>query len=146
MEKHIKTNKQTILFLCTHNAVRSQMAEGLMNGFFSHQFEAFSAGVEPTKVHPLAVQVMKELDIDISNQVSKHITVFQDRTFNYVISVCDNAREICPFFPGKQVLHQSFYDPSQVEGPEEEQLAVFRRVRDDIKTWLFTLVEEDKHQ
>jgi arsenate reductase len=114
------------------------MAEGLMNSYFGHQFEAFSAGVEPSKVHPLAVQVMKELDIDISDHESKNIKTFQERTFNYVISVCDHAREICPFFPGKQVLHQSFYDPSQVEGSEEEQLAVFRRVRDDIKRWLLT--------
>jgi arsenate reductase len=142
MEQPIKMNKKTILFLCTHNAARSQMAEGLMNSFLGTHFEAFSAGVESTQVHPYAIQVMKELDIDISDHQSKHINVFKDRSFDIVVTVCDHAQETCPFFPGKQVLHQSFYDPSQVEGSEEEQLAVFRRVRDDIKTWILTTFEE----
>jgi len=114
-----------------------------MNSYLGDRFEAVSAGVQPTTVHPLAVQVMKEIDVDISHHHSKHINEFQEQNFDYVITVCDNARETCPFFPGKQVIHQSFYDPSQVEGTKEEQLAVFRRVRDDIKHWLMQMFLEN---
>ena len=138
----IGKNRKTVLFLCTHNFARSQMAEGLTNSFFATRFEA----LEPSRVHPMTIQVMDELGIDISNQESKHINEFQGKTFDYVVTVCDHAQETCPYFPGKQVIHQSFYDPVQVEGTEEEQLAVFRRVRDNIKTWLFTIFEEDRNR
>ena len=125
-----------MLFLCTHNSARSQIAEGLLNTIFSDSYEAYSAGVEPTIVSPYAVEVMKELGIDISDHRSKSIEEFRGKTFDYVVTVCDNAKEICPFFPGKKVLHQSFSDPGDVDGSIEEILDNFRKIRDDIKKWV----------
>ena len=136
MVKSTKKKKKRVLFLCTHNSARSQMAEGLLNTLYHKTYEAYSAGVQPTQVNPYAIEVMKELGIDISNHSSKHINEFQDEHFDFVVTVCDNARETCPFFPGKIVLHQSFDDPSSFHGSIEESLAVFRQVRDQIKDWL----------
>jgi len=128
--------KKTVLFLCTHNSARSQMAEGLLNTLFKSKYEAFSAGTTPKEVSPYAIEVMKEIGIDISDSRSKSIEEFRDVTFDYVVTVCDNAKESCPFFPGKKILHKSFEDPASFNGSIEDTLAVFRKVRNDIKAWI----------
>ncbi len=128
--------KQSILFLCTHNSARSQIAEGLVNHFFKNDFEAFSAGITATKVNPCAVKVMEELGINIRDQYSKSIEDVRARKFDHVVTVCDNARESCPFFPGDNIIHKSFKDPAAVQGSEEEKLDAFRSVRDEIYAWL----------
>jgi arsenate reductase len=126
--------KTRVLFLCTHNSARSQMAEGLLRDLAGDQFEVMSAGTEATHVRPLAVRAMEEIGVDISSQESKTLDRYLDQPFAYVITVCDDANEACPFFPGAQSrLHWSFEDPSKAEGTEEERLAVFRRVRDGIR-------------
>jgi arsenate reductase len=128
------TEKTRVLFLCTHNSARSQMAEGLLRDLAGDRFEAFSAGTEATRVRPLAIRAMEEIDVDISSQESKTLDRYLDQSFDYVITVCDDANEACPFFSGAQSrLHWSFEDPSRAEGSEEERLEVFRRVRDGIK-------------
>lgn len=129
--------KKSILFICTHNSARSQIAEGLVNSCFGQDWIAYSAGIIPTRVNPYAIQVMQEIGINISNQRSKSIDMFRDRKFDIVVTVCDSAKEACPFFPGKTVLHKGFVDPASFEGSEEEKLAVFRKVRAEIKNWLF---------
>jgi arsenate reductase len=126
--------KSRVLFLCTHNSARSQMAEGLLRHLASDRFEAMSAGTEATRVRPLAIRAMYEIGIDISEQESKTLDRYLGEPFDYVITVCDDANEACPFFPGVQSrLHWSFEDPSKAEGSEEERLEAFRRVRDGIK-------------
>ncbi len=125
-----------VLFICTHNSARSQLAEGLVNALYSDRLKAFSAGTEKTRVNPLAVEVLREIGIDISHHTSKTIDVFKDRVFDVVVTVCDHARETCPFFPGKKVIHRGFEDPSLVEGSEIEKLTAFRRVRDEINRWI----------
>jgi len=126
--------KKRVLFLCTHNSARSQMAEGLLRHLGGEQFEAFSAGTEATAVRPLAIRVMQELDIDISGQQSKTLDRYLNDPFDEVITVCDAAAEVCPVFPGaKRRRHWSFPDPSRATGNEEEQLAVYRAVRDAIR-------------
>jgi arsenate reductase len=127
-------DKQRVLFLCTHNSARSQMAEGLLRALAGDRFEAFSAGTEATQVRPLAIRAMGELGIDISSQESKTLDRYLGEQFNAVITVCDAANEACPIFLGaKQRLHWSFPDPSQARGTEDEQLALYRAVRDDIR-------------
>jgi len=124
---------QRVLFLCTHNSARSQMAEGLLRAWGGERFEAHSAGVEATEVRPLAIRAMDELGIDVRGQASKRLDVYDGEEFDYAITVCDEAREACPFFPGAGTqLHWSFDDPSAATGTEDERLAVFRRVRDQI--------------
>src|SRR5689334_10736237 len=126
--------KQRILFLCTHNSARSQMAEGLLRALAGDRFEALSAGTEATYVRPLAIQAMAELGIDISGQQSKILDRYLNERLDKVITVCDTAAEACPVFPGAaQRLHWSFEDPSKATGSEDEQLAVYRRVRDGIR-------------
>src|SRR5829696_3888543 len=128
------TEKARVLFLCTHNSARSQMAEGLLRHLAGDRFEARSAGTEATHVRPLANRAMEEVGIDISGQESKTLERYLHEPFDYVITVCDDANEACPFFPGAQSrLHWSFEDPSKAEGSEEERLAVFRSVRDRIR-------------
>ena len=123
-----------VLFLCTHNSARSQMAEGLLRHLASEHFEVMSAGTEATHLRPLAVQAMDELGIDISAQESKTLERYLGEPFDYVITVCDDANEACPTFPGARWrLHWFFEDPSQASGTEEERLQVFRSVRDKIK-------------
>ena len=112
------------------------MAEGLVNHFFKNDFKAFSAGTIATKVNPCAVAVMKELGIDISEHYSKSVEEFREANFDHVVTVCDNARESCPFFPGDNVIHRSFSDPAAVHGSEQEKLDAFRKVRDEILSWL----------
>jgi arsenate reductase (thioredoxin) len=124
---------ERVLFLCTHNSARSQMAEGLLRAWAGDRFEVHSAGVEATGVRPLAIRAMDELGIDIRGQTSKRVDVYQGQEFDAAITVCDDAREACPFFPGAAVQrHWSFDDPSGATGSEEERLQVFRRVRDEI--------------
>jgi arsenate reductase len=126
--------KRRVLFLCTHNSARSQMAEGLLRGLAGDRFEAHSAGTEATLVRPLAIRAMAELDIDIKAQESKTLERYLGRPFDAVITVCDAANEACPIFPGAaRRLHWPLDDPSRATGGEEEQLAVYRRVRDEIR-------------
>jgi arsenate reductase len=129
--------KEKILFICTHNSARSHMAEGLVNAFYGDHLEAQSAGTEPSEVNPLAVRVMAEIGIDISGHHSKGVEDFLDQDFEYVVTVCDHANETCPFFPGgKERIHRGFQDPAAVGGSEDERLAIFRRVRDEIRHWI----------
>ena len=132
-------DRQKVLFLCTHNSARSQMAEGLLRHLGRESCEVFSAGTEKTRVRPQAIQVMAELGIDISQQQSKPLEQYLGQPFDYVITVCDAANEACPVFPGaKQRLHWSFEDPAAAVGSEEERLRVFRSVRDNIKEHIET--------
>jgi arsenate reductase (thioredoxin) len=128
------TMKARVLFLCTHNSARSQMAEGLLRHLAGDRFEAYSAGTEATYVRPLAIRAMDEIGVDISGQESKMLERYLGEPFDYVITVCDDANEACPFFPGaKNRLHWSLPDPSAAKGSEEERLAVFRSVRDRMR-------------
>lgn len=127
--------KRRVLFICTHNSARSQMAEGLLRHLGGERIEAFSAGTEATHVRPLAIKAMAELGIDISGQTSKTLQRYLHEPFDEVITVCDTAAETCPVFPGAaHRRHWSFPDPSKATGSEDEQLAVYRRVRDEIRT------------
>ena len=120
--------------MCTHNSARSQMAEGLLRQLAGNRFEAHSAGTEATHVRPLAVRAMDEVGVDISGQESKTLDRYLGEPFDYVVTVCDDANEACPVFPGaKNRRHWSLPDPSAAEGTEEERLAVFRSVRDGIR-------------
>jgi arsenate reductase len=132
---------KTILFLCTHNSARSQIAEGLVNANSPDRYQAFSAGTEPRGVHPLAIQVLKELGIDISKQYSKNVKDLISKKFDLVVTLCDQAKGTCPAFPGaKKVIHRSFADPSIVPGTSEEKLQAFRKTREEIKEWLKVLL------
>ncbi|MFW9830104.1 MAG: arsenate reductase ArsC, partial [Candidatus Thorarchaeota archaeon] len=129
--------RKKILIICTHNSARSQMAEGLINTLYNDKFEAYSAGTEVSEVRQQAVKVMKEIGIDISHHYSKHMKDFYGTKFDLAITVCDNAKKICPVFPGaKQNLHKAFPDPSAIKGTEEEKLTGFRKVRDQIHQWI----------
>ena len=129
--------KQRVLFMCIHNAARSQMAEGLFRHFYGDSFDAYSAGSEPKRVHPLAIKCMDEIGIDISNHRSKSLKEFEDHEFDYVITVCGNSYNACPFFlGGKKYFKQAFEDPSSIEGTEEEKFELFKRIRDELKFWL----------
>jgi arsenate reductase len=129
--------KKKVLFVCTHNSARSQMAEGLMNAFYGDHYIAFSAGTHPSAVNPYSIKVMDEIDIDISKQRSKSMGEFSGIKFDYVVTVCDNAREECAYFPGaKKHMHSSFDNPSEFTGTEKQILAGFRRVRDEIREWI----------
>ena len=134
--------KQRVLILCTGNSARSQMAEGLLRQMAGDEFESFSAGVAPTSVRREAIEVLAEIGIDISNQRSKSVDEFLGQEFDFVITVCDNANEQCPVFPGKtKRIHWSFADPAAVEGDHELRTAAFRTVRDQIAERLREFVE-----
>lgn len=129
--------KKKVLFICTHNSARSQMAEGLVNALFSDRLIAKSAGTTATKVHESAIYAMKERGIDISHHRSKNIHEFRDESFDYVVTVCDSAKEGCPFFPGaKKYFHEDFLDPASAKGTKHEIMNAFRSVRDQIKEWI----------
>jgi arsenate reductase len=129
--------KQRVLFLCTGNSARSQMAEGLLRHLAPERVEVFSAGTAPRGLNPLAVQVMTEIEIDIAHQRSKSVDEYVDKEFDYVITLCDEANEACPTFPfAKQRLHWSFKDPARVTGSNEKRLQAFRRIRDEIRAAL----------
>ena len=137
-------NKQRVLFICTHNSARSQMAEGLLRHYADDRFEVFSAGIDATAVRPEAVEVMAEVGIDISGQTAKALDPLLARSFDWVITVCDWARQACPVFPGaEQTAHWSFEDPEETVGTAE-RLAAFRGVRQEIarRVHQFMLVAE----
>lgn len=132
--------KERVLFICTHNSARSQMAEGWLRYLGGDRFEVHSAGTEATHVRPLAIRAMHEVGVDISAQTSKTLARYTSQPWDYVITVCDGANEVCPYFPGgKRRLHWPFPDPSQVGGTEAEQLAVYRQVRDSIRVRIVEL-------
>ncbi len=139
--------KKKVLFLCTHNSARSQMAEGLLRDLYGERYEARSAGVEATAVHPHAVSVMEEIGIDISGQRSKAASELDDIVFDVAVTVCDRAKQACPICSTDldlsttapkaiEVIHRSFEDPAAASGPVDEQLEAFRRARDEIKGWI----------
>jgi arsenate reductase len=131
--------KQRVLILCTGNSARSQMAEGLLRHDAGDRFEVFSAGVAPCTVRPEAIAVLGELGIDISEHRSKQVNEFAGQSFDYVLTVCDQAHETCPVFPGQtRMIHHSFVDPGAFPGSEQERLARFREVRDQIRQYLRT--------
>lgn len=127
------SDRKRVLILCTGNSARSQMAEGLLRHLAPDRFDVASAGVSPTQVRPEAISAMREIGIDISGHYSKSVDEFAGQEFDYVITVCDNANEQCPVFPGNtKRIHWSFDDPAKAGGDEEARLAIFRRVRDEI--------------
>ena len=129
--------KQKILFVCTGNSARSQMAEGFVNNLYKDKYEAYSAGTEPSKVNPLAIKVMNETGIDISNHRSKGTIEMLDKEFDLIVTVCDTAKQTCPVFPKMiKQIHKGFEDPAAVKGSEEQKLVIFRNVRDEIREWL----------
>ena len=131
--------KERVLILCTGNSARSQMAEGLLRHDAGERFEVESAGTKPGTVRPEAIAVMQEIGIDISSHRSKHVDEFADQRFDYVLTVCDNAKESCPIYPGQaNRFHKSFHDPASLGGSDEVRLALFRRVRDEIRAYLKT--------
>ena len=131
------SKKKKILILCTGNSARSQMAEGLLKHIRQNEFEVFSAGTKPSIVRPEAVKVLAEVGIDISKNRSKSVDEFTNQNIDYVLTVCDNAKESCPYFPAQtKLIHHSFADPAEVEGDEETRLSAFRRARDQIQDYL----------
>jgi arsenate reductase len=125
--------KPKVLFLCTGNSARSQMAEGLLRHYAGNDYEVLSAGTHPAEVNPLAIEVMEEIGVDISRQTSKNVSTFLGANIPYVVTVCDRAKESCPIFPGAfKILSWSFDDPAAIGGSKEERLAAFRRVRDEL--------------
>jgi arsenate reductase len=140
----MNARKRSVLFICTHNSARSQMAEGLLRALYGKYYETYSAGTQPSGVNPHAVKTMAEIGIDISTHRSKNVQEFLDMKIDYVVTVCDHAKEACPFFPGGgQYLHKGFKDPAESEGTEEEILSVFRLVRDEIRDWIHETFGEE---
>lgn len=131
------SDKERVLILCTGNSARSQMAEGLLREHHGDKFEVHSAGVDPSIVRPEAIDVMKEIGIDISGHTSKSADIFAGQEFDYIITVCDNAKEQCPYFPGSaKRIHRTFEDPASASGTYDDRAAAFRRVRDQISEYL----------
>ena len=129
--------KERVLFMCIHNAARSQMAEGLFRQLYGDDFDVYSAGSDPQKVDPLAIKCMGEIEIDISGHRSKSLKEFEGQEFDYVITVCGNPYNACPFFAGgKKYFKQPFEDPSAFDGTEKEKLELFKKIRDELKDWL----------
>jgi arsenate reductase (thioredoxin) len=124
-------DKKRVLFLCTGNSARSQMAEGLLRHLAGDSYDVFSAGTSPKGLHPRTIAVMNEIGIDVSQQRSKDVREFQTQTFDYVITVCDRAKQNCPIFPGAEPIHWGFDDPAEAQPLEQER--AFRRVRDEIQ-------------
>ncbi len=137
-------NKKKVLFLCTHNSARSQMAEGILRSLYGDKYEVFSAGSVPGRLNPNAIEVMKEIGIDISSHYSKNIMDFFEEDFDYVVTVCSGSGENCPFFPGgKKQIHKDFEDPSSFSGSQEEVRKKFREIRDQIKKWIEEIFNND---
>lgn len=131
-------NRQKVIFICTHNSARSQMAEGILKSLYGDRFEVYSAGTQPSRVNPYAIRAMGEIGIDISGQSSKALVKFEGTDFDYIITLCGDANEACAFLEagGRNRLHRGFPDPSGFRGKDEEILSRFRNVRDEIKTWI----------
>lgn len=139
--------KQRVLFLCTHNSCRSQMAEGLINHDLGERFEAFSAGTEKTRVKPLAAKVLEEISIDTSPLYSKTLEEFDGKLFDHVITLCGDADQKCPlFFCGLKRVHIGFDDPSRLSGSDEEVLHEYRRVRDEIRERISTYLTGESNE
>jgi arsenate reductase (thioredoxin) len=137
-------DKKRVLILCTGNSARSQMAEGLLRHDAGERFEVESAGTKPSSVRPEAIAAMRDLGIDIGRHRSKSVEEFDGQHFDYVITVCDSAREHCPvFFGAAERLHHSFDDPAALDGSAEERLALFRRVRDELRTYLAEFAQKE---
>ena len=133
---------EKILILCTGNSARSQMAEGLLKHICQNKYEIYSAGTKPSIVRPEAIKVLAEIGIDISGNRSKSVDEFANEDIDYVLTVCDNAQENCPYFPANtKMIHHSFEDPAEIEGNEETRLSVFRKVRDEIKDYFVQTIE-----
>ena len=129
-----------ILILCTGNSCRSQMADGIINHFFP-SFRVYSAGTKPEKVNPYAIKVMKQIGIDISKNKSNHTNDYLNIKFDYIFTVCDNAKEICPVYPlAQKLIHKSFIDPADATGTEDEKLEVYKNVRDDLKEYFISFL------
>lgn len=129
--------KKRVLFVCTHNSSRSQMAEGFLRNVYGERYEVHSAGIEPGQINPLVFRVMSEIGIDTSKHHAKSVNKFLEETFDIVVTVCDDAKESCPQFTGgEKIIHHNFQDPSSIQGTEEEILQRFRTVRDQIKAWI----------
>ena len=129
-----------ILILCTGNSCRSQMADGIINHFFP-SFRVYSAGTKPEKVNPYAIKVMKQIGIDISENKSNHTNDYLNIKFDYIFTVCDNAKEICPVYPlAQKLIHKSFIDPADATGTEDEKLEVYKNVRDDLKEYFISFL------
>ena len=129
--------KTKVLFVCTHNSARSQMAEAFLNSIYGDRYEASSAGTEPAKINPNVVAAMKETGLDLSKNRAKSVDEFMGQKLDLIVTLCDQAQETCPFFPGgKKYSHQSFRDPSSCAGSDEEILACVRRIRDEIQAWV----------
>ena len=125
---------QRVIFVCTHNSARSQMAEGMLRAWAGDRFDVFSAGTEATRVRPEAIKVMREIGIDLGGHTSKTLEPFMGETFHWLVTVCDQAREACPTIPGvRQQAHWSIDDPSAVEGDDATRLAAFRVARDTLR-------------
>jgi arsenate reductase (thioredoxin) len=139
----IMSQRQKVLFLCTGNSARSQMAEGLLRHMAGDRFEVFSAGTRPVGLNPNAVKALSEVGIDISGSRSKSVDEFAGQNFDYLVTVCDNAKESCPIFPGGgKRIHRSFEDPAAA--PVNQQMDMFRKIRDEISNWLTGFVGEGK--
>jgi len=135
--------KQKVIFICTGNSCRSQMCEGLLRNMTGDKYDVFSAGLKPSLVNPNAIKVMNEIGVDISKHISVDVNRYIGDEFDYIITVCDNAKESCPVFPGKgKRIHWSFNDPEDAVGNEEEVLNEFRKVRDQIKLTLKQFIDE----
>lgn len=130
------SEKKKVLILCTGNSARSQMAEGLLRHITQSEYDVYSAGTKPSIVRPEAIEALAEIGIDISGNRSKSVEEFVETKIDYVLTVCDNARENCPYFPAKtKVIHHSFEDPAEVSGDAETRLNAFRKIRDEIKKY-----------
>ncbi|HYM37682.1 MAG TPA: arsenate reductase ArsC [Nitrospiraceae bacterium] len=139
--------KKKVLFLCTGNSCRSQMAEGWLRHLAGDRFDVVSAGTHPVGLNPYAVEVMREIDVDISNHVSERVDPYFDQQFDYVITVCNQAQEACPIFPGAaSMLHWSFEDPAKAKGTYEQQVIVFRKIRDEIANQIRHFIAEEKRK
>ena len=137
--------KKRVLFVCTANSCRSQMAEGIANHFFGDRIEVLSAGTQTSFVNPMAIEVLQEIGIDISKHQSKNLTVFDGQTFDYVITLCGSANETCPLYiGGTKKTHIGFDDPAKAHGTKEEVLYEFRRVRDEIKEKLTAFFQAEE--
>ena len=133
----LENPKKNVLFVCVHNSARSQMAEGLFRYYYGEKCDVYSAGSKSRGIHPMSVQIMAEIGIDLSNHRSKSLKEFKGHEMDYVVTVCGEGQVACPFFAGgKEYFHQAFKDPSACAGTEEEKIEQFRVVRDELKKWL----------
>ena len=129
--------KEKVLIICNHNSARSQIAEGLLKSLYGEYYQVYSAGSNPTTVNPLAIKVMAEIGIDISENRSKSLKEYDGLEFDYVVTVCGGDSQVCPFFIGGKIyLHELFEDPTKINGTDQEKTDTFRRIRDEIKVWI----------